>query len=531
MWCAVDLRDGNQALPNPMTPPQKLRYFSLLCQIGFKQIEVGFPPASADDYRFCRELIENDHIPEDVTISVLTQARPELIERTLESIRGVRQAVVHFYIATSELHRHFVFNIEREKEIEMAVDSTRLIREGVKGLSGSRVGLEFSPEEFTDSELDFAVEICDRVVETWGPAADEQVILNLPATVERRLPNEYADMIEEFRRLQKFPENTIISLHAHNDMGMGVAATMLSLKAGARRVEGTLFGHGERTGNVDLVTCALNLEYLGVPTGLNFDNLPEIVRTVEELTGIQTHPRHPYAGELVFTAFSGSHQDAIHKGLSRNEELSTHFGGWKVPYLHVAPEVIGRSFERFIRINSQSGKGGIAHVMEQDHQVILPRWVQIDFAKHVQDFADEVQREISSEELWELFQRHYQQDNGPLELLNYWPRPTESDPDLIDGELHVKFRGRRHELRSQGNGPISAFVHAVKTLEGMPEFTLDNYEEGTRGHSADAEGICFTLLRLADSGKSHIGVGLGSNIDQAAVRATVAGLNALLKEE
>ncbi len=529
-WCAVDLRDGNQALPDPMTPEQKMRYFKLLCDVGFKQIEIGFPAAAADEFQFARDLIEGGHIPDDVEISVLTQARPELIERTLESLAGVKNAIVHFYIASSDLHRTFVFGKTREEQLRMVQASAAQIRAGTREMTG-RIGLEFSPEEFTDSDLDYAVEMCNLVVETWAPEGDEKVYLNLPATVERRLPHEYADMIEEFINRQKFRENTIVSLHSHNDMGMAVAATVQSLMAGAGRVEGTLFGHGERTGNVDLVTCALDLEYLGVDTGLNFDDLPAIVDLVEEVTSIPTHARHPYAGELVFTAFSGSHQDAIHKGLARKDELAGHFGGWKVPYLHVDPSAVGRTFEKFIRINSQSGKGGIAHVMEQDYHIRMPRWVQIDFAKKVQAFADEAKRELGSKELWTIFRYHYKKHGEPIELKHYWPRPMQDDPDMIAGEVHVGFGGEEHHLKSEGNGPISAFVHAVKQLDGIPDFKLEDYEEGTRGKTADAEGICFIKLNDPESGISRIGVGLGSNIDQAAARAVTAAINALLRPD
>ena len=527
VWCAVDLRDGNQALPNPMTPDQKMTYFNLLCDIGFKEIEVGFPSASQDDFTFVRELIEGGHIPDDVTISVLTQARPHLIEKTIEAIQGAKNVMVHFYVATSELHRSFVFGLEPEQVIEMAVEATKMIRDGVKDFP-NKVRLEFSPEEFTDTDLDFAIDICNKVVETWQPEKDEIVVLNLPATVERRFPNEYADMIEEFRRRQKFVDNTVLSLHAHNDMGMGIASTMLSLKGGAGRVEGTLFGHGERTGNVDLVTCALNLQYLGIDTGLDFSKLPEIAQTVEDVTDIKIHPRHPYAGELVFTAFSGSHQDAIHKGYSNKDELIKHFGGWKVPYLHVDPWSLGRSFEKFIRINSQSGKGGIAYILEHEHHIKLPRWVQVDFASHVQKLADDEQKELSPADIWDVFQKTYLHSE-PVKLINYWPRPNSDNPDLIEGEVHIEFNGEKKVLTSEGNGPISAFVHALKELEGIEDFVLENFSEGTRGVTAEAEAVCFIHLDT-ESGKSAIGAGFGNNIDQAAARATLSAFNRLQEE-
>jgi 2-isopropylmalate synthase len=532
LWCAVDLRDGNQALPNPMTPEQKLRYFKLLCDIGFKEIEIGFPSASADDFQFTRDLIEKNLIPDDVTISVLLQARPEQVVRTVESLKGVKQAVIHYYIATSDLHREFVFGKTREEQLVMARETTTMIRDlAATEMKGSKVGLEFSPEEFTDSDLDYAIEICDTVVDSWNPQGDEKVILNLPATVERRLPNEYADMVEVFISRIKRREQCIISMHAHNDMGMAVSAMMMTLMAGADRIEGTLCGHGERTGNVDLITTALNLDYLGVNTGLNFDNLGDIVETVEEITDMPVHPRHPYAGQLVFTAFSGSHQDAIHKGFARQERIAPHFGSYKMPYLHVEPSVIGRNFEKFIRINSQSGKGGIAHVMEHEYHIAMPRWVQVDFAVKVQAFADDAQRELDSKELWTIFKYHYKKHGEPLELMKYWPRPHSEDPDIIEGETRVKFNGEDKTLYASGNGPISAFVHTIKNLEGIPDFSLTDYAEGTRGSTADAEGICFINLKLEESGESHIGVGLGSNIDQAAARATIAALNGLLRDE
>jgi 2-isopropylmalate synthase len=529
-WCAVDLRDGNQALPNPMTPQQKRKYFSLLVDIGFKEIEIGFPSASSDDFNFCRDLIADNAIPDDVTISVLTQAREHLIDKTMEALRGAKKAVVHFYIATSRLHMEFVLGANREQMMATAVKCTRQIREMAQAMPDSHVGLQFSPEEFTDSDLDFTHDICNAVVETWNPAAEEKVILNLPQTVERRWPNHYADMIEEFIRRNPHPDKTIISVHNHNDMGCAVAAAMQTLLAGAERVEGTLFGHGERTGNVDLMTLALNLEYLGIDTGLKFHDLPRISELVEEVTDIPIHPRHPYAGELVFTAFSGSHQDAIHKGLSRKDELCQEFNGWKIPYLHVDPRSLGRIYERYIRINSQSGKGGVAHIMEIDHHVKLPRWVQIDFAHHVQMQADKTAKEISSDDMWQIFCQTYMDHKQPLDLINYWPRPAEADPSTIESEVHLNYRNKKHILRSQGNGPISAFVHALKKITELPEFVLQDYAEETMGHTAEAEAICFIKIEFPIAGSCRIGVGIGNNIDQAAIMAVIAGLNAYLSK-
>jgi 2-isopropylmalate synthase len=528
-WCAVDLRDGNQALPNPMTPEQKKRYFQMLTEIGFKEIEIGFPSASADDFQFCRDLIEENLIPEDVTISVLTQSRPHLIERTMEALKGVKRAVCHAYIATSDLHMRFVFGKDREETMATALDSVRLIRKLADAMPESDIGLEFSPEEFTDTDLDYAVEICDRVVEAWNPKPGEKVILNLPATVERRMPNEYADMIEEFIRRQKHGEQSVISLHAHNDMGMAVAATQMALMAGATRVEGTLMGHGERCGNVDLVTMALNLEYLGVDTGLDFSDLDRVCDQMIELTSMPINPRHPYAGELVFTAFSGSHQDAIHKGLTRRQELTDYFGAWKVPYLHITPEAVGRSFEKFIRINSQSGKGGIAHILDSEYGVKLPRPFLVELSRQVQAFADEASREINAAEVWGIFGDKFMKQDAPLRLLNYWPRPQSDDPAEIAGEVHIEYAGEKQVLHGTGRGPIAAFVHAIRTLP-LPSFKLESYGEDAIGTSAEAEAIAYVQLKVEDC-KDCFGAGTGANIDQAAVRAVVAALNGCMSAE
>lgn len=529
-WCAVDLRDGNQALPDPMTPEQKKQYFELLLNIGFKEIEIGFPAASEDDFNFCRKLIEENLVPDDVVISVLTQSRPQLITKTIEALRGVKKAVVHAYIATSELHMKHVFGLEQSDVIKTAVESIKQIKKEAEALEGSEIGLEFSPEEFTDTDIDFAIDICNQVVEAWSPKEGEKVIINLPMTVERRLPNEYADMIEYFNRKNKYPEKTIISLHAHNDMGCAVAASTQALMAGGQRIEGTLLGHGERTGNVDLITMALNLEYLGVNTKLDFSKLPEIVNIVEDISGIKVHERHPYAGNLVFTAFSGSHQDAIHKGFLKKDELSDKFDGWKIPYLHVDPQALGRSFEKYIRINSQSGKGGIAYIMESDYHIAMPKWVQVDFAKHVQNYADKASRELSSEEVYKIFKETYIDDGKALQLVNYWPRPLEEDPIVIEGELHVTFKEKKYELKAKGNGPISAAVNALKQIEEIADFVLDEYAEDSLGHSADAEAISFVKINSADGKKNAIGCGLDANVIQSAVRAVLSGVNCLMEK-
>ncbi len=525
IWCSVDLRDGNQALPNPLTPPQKLEYFELLCRIGFKNIEVAFPSASHDDFEFTRRLIEENRIPEDVYIMALTQCRPHLIDRTIESIQGIKRAIFHMYIATSELHMRQVFDSDGEGIIEQAVKSVEQTRKSIESMSGSDIRLEFSPEEFTDSDPDFVLTLCEAVYETWGRATPEKpLIFNLPATVERRPPNHYADMIEYFARKFKHPESVIISLHPHNDQGMAVAAIEFGLMAGAQRVEGTLFGHGERTGNVDLSIVANNMFSRGIETGLDFTNLPEIAATVERLTGMPIYYRTPYAGEYVFTAFSGSHQDAIRKGMNRLEEAPEKFGvGWKVPYLHIDPTDLGRKYESLIRINSQSGKGGAVWVLEQEYGLLPPKPMHPEIGHIVQEFADLVAREVSSSEVYDLFQRVFLHAPGPYELVGYWPRPDDSDPTCIHGELRMKINGEEQRVTADGNGPISAFVMALRQL-GISNFNVENYHEQAIGKGADAEAMAYVPLRFKDNSLLH-GVGTATNINQAAVRAIVAGLN------
>lgn len=525
IWVSVDLRDGNQALPNPLNPRQKLEYFQLLCQIGFKNIEVAFPSASQDDFDFTRRLIDEDFIPEDVFIMALTQCRDHLIERTFEAIRGIRQAIFHAYLATSDLHIRQVFDLTPEQAIQVAVQSVTQIRKGVEKMPDSDLRLEFSPEEFTDSDLDFCLEVCEAVYSAWGQATPEKpLILNLPATVERRPPNQYADMIELFRNRFSHPDNTIISLHAHNDQGMAVAATELALLAGAQRVEGTLFGHGERTGNVDLVVLANNFQARGIHTGLDFSNLPKIAETVERLTGMPIHYRAPYAGEYVFTAFSGSHQDAIRKGMNRLGEAPDKFGvGWKVPYLHVDPTDLGRKYESLIRINSQSGKGGVVWVLEQEFGLQPPRAMHPEIGAAIQEYADEVGREVSSSEVKMIFEKVFVNPSGPYQLKGYWPRPDKHSPDSIHGELHMTINGVEQKIIADGNGPVSAFVCGLEKL-GIQGYVVDDYHEQAVGKGADATAVAYVPLKFNGNGVLF-GVGEGTNIDQAAVRAIVAGLN------
>ena len=525
IWCSVDLRDGNQALPNPLLPDRKLEYFRLLCRIGFKHIEVAFPSAGQDDFDFTRRLVEEGHVPDDVYIMGLTQCRSHLIDRTFEALAGIPRAILHAYCATSELHMSQVFGLTHAETIDMVHRSVRQIRALADGMPESDIRFEFSPEEFTDTDLDFALEICLAAFETWGKAtAAEPMILNLPATVERRPPNHYADMIEWFCR--HFPQRgkVLISLHAHNDQGMAVAATELSLRAGADRVEGTLFGHGERTGNVDLVTLANNLYTRGIDTGLDFSNLNEIAETVRRLTGMEVYYRQPYSGQYVFTAFSGSHQDAIRKGMHRLAEAPGKFHArWKVPYLHVDPADLGRKFERLIRINSQSGKGGVAWVLEQDYGLDIPKAMHPELGEAVQAYSDEVGREISGEEVFRIFEDEFVRPTGPYELMGYWPRPDEKDPTQIHGEIRIRVNGAEKLVTADGNGPVSAFVHGLEKL-GATGFAVEDYHEQAVGKGADAIAVAYVPLRLTDNG-ILFGVGRDTNIDQAAIRAIVAGLN------
>jgi len=503
----------------------------MLCRIGFKHIEVAFPSASSDDFDFMRRLIEEDHIPDDVFIMGLTQCRSHLVERTFESFAGLKRGIAHLYAATSELHMEEVFGLTRDKTMKMVTDSIALSRRLADEMPQSDIRLEFSPEEFTATDLDFAVEMCQAVLEIWGKASVEKpIILNLPATVERRPPNHYADMIELFLRKFSSPEKVIISLHSHNDQGMAIAATELALLAGAQRVEGTLFGHGERTGNVDLVILACNLHARGVDTGMDFSRLPEIAETVQRLTGMPIPPRQPYSGEYVFTAFSGSHQDAIRKGMTQLDSSAERFGvGWAVPYLHIDPSDLGRQYESLIRINSQSGKGGVAWVLEHDYGIEAPKAMHPEIGTAVQKFSESVKREITSSEVHRIFTEEFLEPAGPYELLGYWPRPDDTDPTQIHGEIRMKVRGRESSIEADGNGPVSAFVHCMRTL-GAPHFTVDDYHEQAVGKGANATALAYVPLKF-DDGRVLFGVGSDTNIDQAAVRAIVAGLNRHAKDE
>ena len=526
LWCSVDLRDGNQALPIPMTPEKKIEYFHMLTKIGFKQIEVGFPSASQDDFDFVRMLIEEKHIPEDVTISVLTQAREHLIRRTVESLKGVKQAILHCYVATSDLHGQIVFNRDRQGVIAMAIEGTRLTKDILieEGMSGC-VGYEFSPEEFTDTDPDFGIEVCKAVKETWGPSTKETFILNLPATVERRPPYQYADMIENFCNKYPYMDETCISIHAHNDQGCAVAASEMALMAGAERAEGTLFGHGERTGNLDIVTLAMNLFSRGIETKLDFSDLDSIIKTVEDASLIQVHPRHPYAGTLVFTAFSGSHQDAIRKGIENKDKASELFNvGWKVPYLHIDPADIGRKYEKLIRINSQSGKGGAAYILEQEFGYATPKGMHPAIGTLVQKLAEVKGTEIGSKELFEAFREEFLEPEEKYILKSFHRNPSD-DPNLVKVAVKIEIDGTESEIQGEGNGPISATVHGLLSKSEVIKFTLDDFVEKTLGHSEDAKAIAYVSVKRESDGEVFYGAGEHVNIDRAAIRAVFAAIN------
>lgn len=532
-WCSVDLRDGNQALPMPMNPVKKLEYFKLLVEIGFKEIEVSFPSSSQDDFDFTRSLIEGNHIPDDVRISVLTQMREPLIRRTVEALKGARSAVLHAYIATSDLHGQIVFGKNRGELKKMAVDGTKLIRRLIDeaGMADT-IAYEFSPEEFTDSDIDFVLDLCIAVKEAWGTSAKKDFILNLPATVERRPPWHYADMIAYFIQHYPYMNETTISVHSHNDQGCAVASTEMTLLAGAERVEGTLFGHGERTGNVDIVTLALNLQSLGIDPKLDFSNLPKIVKAVEEASGIDVHQRHPYAGQLAFTAFSGSHQDAIRKGFEKQEEARKLFGmGWKMPYLHIDPADVGRTYEKLIRINSQSGKGGIVYVLEHDFGLHPPKNMHPDIGAAVQRYTDRKGDEIDASELIKVFREEFIEVKGPLELICYTRVPGDEANDTVQVRLTILVDGREMTVSGSGNGPISATVHAIRNSAGLYDFILEDFSERTLGGTADAKAIAYVGIRRKRDNALFYGAGEHSNIDQAAILALLAALNKAMNDD
>ena len=515
VWCSVDLRDGNQALIEPMDAARKRRMFDMLVKIGFKEIEVGFPAASQTDFDFVREIIEQRLIPDDVTIQVLTQARPELIARTYESLRGARRAIVHVYNSTSIAQRRVVFCTDRAGIIEIALRGATAVREYAELDRGTEWIFQYSPESFTGTELDFAVEICDAVNGVWEPTPARKSILNLPATVEMATPNIYADQIEWFARHVGKRDSVILSVHPHNDRGTGVAAAELAVMAGAERVEGTLFGNGERTGNVDIVTLALNLYTQGIDPKIDFSNINEAARCAEACNQLPIHPRHPYVGDLVFTAFSGSHQDAIKKGLAARGDADL----WDVPYLPVDPSDLGRSYDSIIRVNSQSGKGGVAYLLERDYQLVMPRRLQIEFSQVVQAQADITGKELSSQELWDLFASEYLAPRQPFVYRSHQLAASTDGADSERLSLQVERDGRPEAWYGQGSGPIDAMVKAI----GLP-FDVLSYEEHSRGQGSGAKAVSYIEITTR-SRRTLFGVGMHSNIVTASLLAVVSAVN------
>jgi len=525
-WCSVDLRDGNQALKTPMNIEEKLELFRLLTACGFREIEVGFPSASRMECDFTRELIEKGHIPQDVTIQALTQSREHLIRKTFEALRGARRTIVHLYNSTSALQRRVVFGRSRREILDLAVEGTRMVREEAEKLQGTEVLFEYTPESFTGTELDFAVDICEAVLEAWNPAAGERVILNLPATVEMATPNIYADQIEWFTRKLKSPDRVIVSLHAHNDRGTAVAATELALLAGAGRVEGTLFGNGERTGNVDIVTLALNMFSQGIDPGLDFHDISGVVDVYERCTRMPVHPRHPYAGELVYTAFSGSHQDAISKGMKAREEEGSPV--WEVPYLPIDPRDLGRTYRSIIRINSQSGKGGVSYVLEKEFGFELPKKMHPEMGAIVQDISDRTGEEVTPEMIRRAFDEEYLARNSPYDLLScrIEASPAGSPDEGVTRVLAaISAGGGRREISGEGNGPIDAFCNALKKEEGLA-FTLQSYHEHSLDRGSGSRAVSY--IELEDGqGRRRFGIGIDTSISLASFRAVLSALNRL----
>jgi 2-isopropylmalate synthase len=528
-WCAVDLRDGNQALIDPMSPGRKKRMFELLVRMGYKEIEVGFPAASQTDFDFVRQLIEEDLIPDDVVIQVLTQARDALIERTFESIRGAKQAIMHLYNSTSTLQRRVVFGLPKEGIVDIAVQGARLCRKlGEKhenDTPGSAVLFEYSPESYTGTELEFAVEVCNAVNDVWQPTPDRKTIVNLPATVEMATPNIYADSIEWMHRNLAHRDSVVLSLHPHNDRGTAVAAAELGRLAGADRIEGCLFGNGERTGNVCLVTLGLNLFSQGVDPQIDFSDIDEIRRTVEYCNQLPVHERHPYGGDLVYTAFSGSHQDAIKKGFDWMERDAATAGvpvadlTWAVPYLPIDPKDVGRSYEAVIRVNSQSGKGGVAYIMRTEHHLDLPRRLQIEFSQVIQARTDTDGGEVSPAQMWEAFEAEYLARRTPIALNSHHTSSAAEIDDELD--VNVYLDGEKLALRGHGNGPIAAFVDALATV-GHDVRVLD-YAEHALSSGGDARAAAYVEGAIGE--RIVWGVGIDANIVTASLKAVVSAVN------
>ena len=519
-WCSVDLRDGNQALIEPMGAERKDRMFALLCKLGFKEIEVGFPSASQTDFDFVRSLIEDKKIPSDVNIQVLTQSRNELIERTFESLEGIPKAIVHFYNSTSTLQRKVVFNQDKDGIKEIAINGALKIKELALANPDTDWSFEYSPESFTGTELDYAAEVCDAVVEILKEVSKHKIIINLPATVEMSTPNIYGDQIEWMNKNLINRENIALSLHPHNDRGTAVAASEFGLMAGADRVEGTLFGNGERTGNVDIVTIALNMLTQGIDPQLDFSNINSVMREVEYCNQLPVHPRHPYAGDLVFTAFSGSHQDAIKKGFHAMKQSNN--PEWAVPYLPIDPADLGRSYEAVVRINSQSGKGGVAFLLEKDHGVSLPRRLQISMSQKIQELADETGKEISSSVIWEIFEENFLK---PKNNFSYQSHTSSTKDDVNELEVKMIMNAKEVNVSGTGNGPIDSFVNGLSKELGI-NIKISDYHQSAISSGSDAQAAAY--IELEKDGQTKWGVGINPNTTRASFEAIIVGLSKIL---
>ncbi len=525
-WCSVDLRDGNQALEVPMNLEQKAEFFSYLVKLGFKTIEIGFPAASDTDYNFCRYLIENDMIPDDVAIQVLTQSRREIIEKTMDAVYGAPNVVVHLYNSTSTLQRDVVFEFGKEECIKLAEDGARIIKGFIDSYEGDTNWiLEYSPESFSSTEPDFAVEICDRVLDIWQPTKDHKAIINLPETVEYSMPNVYADTIEYFCRNTRWRDSILVSVHTHNDRGTGVAASELGMLAGADRVEGTLFGNGERTGNVDIITLAINLMMHGIDPELDFSNMNECIDVYEDLTGMKVEPRHPWAGKLVFTAFSGSHQDAINKGKKKMQERGSKI--WAVPYLPIDPADVGRSYEPIIRINSQSGRGGISYVMETYFGIMLPKSFQRDFLKIIKQETDSHETELLPQQVFELFDDNYINVLTPYGLNTFTEHAIGDKRSEVEAVITVN--GKEETIRGSGNGLLDAFVNAFGGFTGT-KFSIQMYNEHAMMSGTDSAAITYIEIKRESDGRIFLGAGVSSSVTKSSVRAIISAYNRMIKE-
>lgn len=522
IWCSVDLRDGNQALIEPMGPERKRRMFNKLVEIGFKEIEIGFPAASQTDFDFCRQLIEENMIPDDVTIQVLTQARDPLIERTFEAIKGAKRAIVHLYNSTSTTQRRVVFDLDTAGITKIATDGTKTVRRLAEQVTDGKIVFQYSPESFTGTELDYAKEICDAVLDVWEPTPENKAIINLPATVEMSSANIYADQIEWMHRNLARRDSIILSLHPHNDRGTGVAAAELGVMAGADRIEGTLFGNGERTGNVDVVTLALNMFTQGVAPDLDFSDINEVMRVAEYCNQLPVHPRHPYVGDLVFTAFSGSHQDAIKKGLGALKTANSE--QWDVPYLPIDPIDVGRSYEAVIRINSQSGKGGVAYVMETDYGFEMPRRLQIEFSGVVQQQADSSGKELSGENIWAIFDKEYlNQPEGQFKFVDHRSVPDTHASEIREVTANITDNGKDVVLKGKGSGPIDAFLSAFNA-HALVDMKVVSYHEHAVGVGSGADAVAYVEMQRGDEAPVF-GVGRHANITKASLNAVASAIN------